>query len=68
MSSFTTPHYMYLFEMTNGKQKLTYGASPEDALAILEMRLTPEEMSLILRDQFKRIPQREMLKHIDNLG
>lgn len=68
MSSFTTPHYMYLFEMTNGKRKLAYGASPEDALAILEMRLTPEEMSLIRRDQFKRIPQREMLKHIDNLG
>lgn len=68
MSSFTTPHYMYLFEMTNGKQKLAYGASPEDALAILEMRLTPEEMSLILRDNFKRIPQREMLRHIDNLG
>ncbi|MBN2470475.1 MAG: hypothetical protein JXN59_07110 [Anaerolineae bacterium] len=59
---------MYLFEMTNGKQKLAYGASPEDALKILEMRLTPDEMSLILRDQFKRIPQREMLKHINNLG
>lgn len=68
MSSFTTPHYMYLFEMTTGKQKLAYGASPEDALAILEMRLTPEEMDLVQRDQFKRIPQREMLKHIDNLG
>lgn len=68
MSSFTTPHYMYLFEMKNGKQKLAYGASPEDALSILEMRLTAAEMDQILRDQYKRIPQREMLKHIGNLG
>jgi hypothetical protein len=68
VSSFTTPHYMYLFEMKNGKQKLAYGASPEDALDILSMRLTEEEMDQIIRDQFKRIPQRDMLKHIDNLG
>lgn len=31
MSSFSNPHYMYLFEMTNGKKKLGYGQSPEDA-------------------------------------
>lgn len=68
MSSFTTPHYMYLFEMTNGKQKLTYGASPEDALDILSLRLTEEEMSLIIRDQYQRIPQREMLNYVGNLG
>ncbi|MFC1959444.1 hypothetical protein ACFLYO_01920 [Chloroflexota bacterium] len=68
MSSFTSPHYMYLFEMTNGKQKLVYGANPEDALEILSMRLTEEEMALIIRDQYKRIPQREILQHIDNLG
>lgn len=68
MSSFTTPHHMYLFEMTNGKQKLAYGASPEDALDILAMRLTDTEMALIKRDEYKRIPQREMLKHISNLG
>ncbi len=68
MSSFTTPHYMYLFEMTNGKKKLAYGASPEDALDILSMRLTEEEMALIIRDRYQRIPQREMMKHLDNLG
>jgi hypothetical protein len=32
MSSFSNPHFMYLFEMTNGKKKLAYGQSPEDAL------------------------------------
>jgi len=35
MSSFSNPHYMYLFEMNNGKKKLAYGQSPEDALSIL---------------------------------
>jgi len=59
---------MYLFEMTNGKQKLTYGASPEDALEILSMRLTEEEMSLIIRDQYKKIAQRKMMDNVDNLG
>ena len=50
MSSFSNPHFMYLFEMTNGKQKLVYGQSPEDALDILSVRLTEEEMALIIRD------------------
>jgi len=68
MSSFTTPHYMYLFEMTNGKQKLAYGANPQDALDILSMRLTEEEMALIIRDRYQRVPQREMMKYIGNLG
>jgi hypothetical protein len=68
MSSFTTPHHMYLFEMTNGKQKLAYGANPADALDILRMRLTDSEMAQIVPDKFKRIPQREMFKFIDNLG
>ena len=35
MSSFSNPHYMYLFEMKSGKKKLAYGQSPEDALNIL---------------------------------
>ena len=40
MSSFSNPHFMYLFELKNGKKKLAYGESPEDALEILGMRLT----------------------------
>ena len=40
MSSFSNPHYMYLFDMTSGKKKLAYGESPEDALDILSVRLT----------------------------
>ncbi len=68
MSSFANPHHLYLFEMTNGKQKLAYGESPEDALAILQMRLPEREMALIVKDRCQRINQRELRKHIHNLG
>lgn len=68
MSSFSNPHYVYLFEMTNGKQKLCYGQSPEDALETLSFRLTPEEMALIIKDRYTRIRQRDLQKHIHNLG
>lgn len=68
MSSFSNPHYMYLFDMKNGKQKLAYGQTPEDALEILSIRLTKEEMDLIIPESYKKISQRKMQEHIDNLG
>lgn len=68
MSSFSNPHYMYLFEMKSGKQKLAYGQSPEDALDILRIRLTEEEMAEIIPDKYTRISQRKMQEHVDNLG
>ncbi len=68
MSSFSNPHYMYLFDMTNGKQKLAYGQSPEDALDILQVRLTKEEMKTIIPDKFIKISQRKMQQYVDNLG
>jgi len=68
VSSFSNPHYMYLFEMKNGKQKLAYGASPEDALDILRVRLSDEEMAQIIPDQYKKISQRKLQEHVDNLG
>ncbi len=68
MSSFSNPHYMYLFDMKNGKKKLAYGQNPQDALDILRIRLTEEEMAEILPDRYIRIRQRELQKHIDNLG
>jgi len=68
MSSFSNPHYMYLFEMKNGKQKLAYGQSPEDALDILRIRLSEEEMAEIIPDQYTRISQRKMQEYVDNLG
>lgn len=68
MSSFSNPHYMYLFEMKDGRTKLAYGGSAEDALEILSYRLTKEEMDLIIPDKYKKIRQRNMQDHIDNLG
>lgn len=68
MSSFSNPHYMYVFEMKNGKQKLAYGQSPEDALEILSVRLSPEEMAEIIRDKYTKISQRRLHEYVDNLG
>ena len=68
MSSFSNPHYMYLFEMRNGKQKLAYGESPEDALNILSVRLSDEEMAEIYSDKYVKISQRDLHQHIDRLG
>lgn len=68
MSSFSNPHYMYLFDLKNGKKKLAYGQTPEDALDILSVRLTQEEMDQIIPDQYIRIRQRDLQQHVDNLG
>jgi hypothetical protein len=68
MSSFSTPHFMYLFALKNGKRKLGYGQSPEDALEILSIRLTPEEMSQVNREDYVKINQRELQKYVGELG
>ena len=68
MSSFSNPHYMYLFEMKNGKKKLAYGRSPEDALEILSFRLPQEEMDEIFRDQHIKITQRKLQEYVHLLG
>ena len=68
MSSFSNPHFMYLFDLKNGKKKLAYGQSPEDALEILSKRLTSEEMAQIVREQYVKINQRKLQEHIHELG
>lgn len=68
MSSFSNPHYMYLFDMKNGKKKLAYGQSPQDALDILSLRLSEEEMSEIMRDKFIKISQRHLQEYMHMLG
>jgi hypothetical protein len=68
MSSFSNPHYMYLFDMKNGRQKLAYGQSPEDALDILRIRLSDEEMKEIIPDKFIKISQRKLQQYVHNLG
>ena len=59
---------MFLFQLKNGKRKLAYGASPENALEILSIRLSDEEMAEIMRDQYERISQRDIQKYIGELG
>ncbi|MFN2201353.1 MAG: hypothetical protein ACK2UO_09105 [Caldilineaceae bacterium] len=68
MSSFSNPHYMYLFSLRSGKKKLAYGESPEDALEILRVRLSEAEMAEILRDEYIRISQRDLQQHVGELG
>ena len=68
MSSFSSPHYMYLFEMQNGKKKLAYGQSPEDALDILRIRLSDAEMADIIPDEFIKINQRQLQQHVKDLA
>jgi len=55
MSSFSNPHYMYLFDLKNGKKKLAYGQSPEDALEILSYK-------------FVKIHQRQLQEYVHLLG
>jgi hypothetical protein len=68
MSSFSNPHYMYLFSLKNGKKRLAYGQSPQDALEILSYRLSAEEMDEILRDEYVKISQRKLQEYVDELG
>lgn len=68
MSSFSNPHHMYLFELKNGKQKLAYGESPEDAFEILRLRLSEAELAEILADRYIKINQRQLHDYIHNLG
>jgi hypothetical protein len=59
---------MYLFDLKNGKKKLAYGESPEDALEILRIRLTDEEMAEIITDSYVKISQRDLQKYVPLLG
>ncbi len=68
MSSFSNPHYMYLFDLKNGKKKLAYGQSPQDALEILSYRLTQEEMDQIIRDSYLKISQRKLQEYVHLLS
>ncbi len=68
MSSFNHPHYFYLFAMKNGRKKIGYGGSPEEAYENLKLRLTPKEMEQVVKDQRVRIAQRELQKYARELG
>jgi hypothetical protein len=64
MSSFQDAHYMYLFALKNGGRKLTYGKSAEDAYEVLALRLNPEELAEVIKDDYIRIHQRKMQEYV----
>lgn len=68
MSSFDKPHRMYLFKLKNGKKKLAYGESAQDALDILALRLNEQEMEQVIRDEYERINPRQLQKYVQELG
>lgn len=68
MSSFQNPHGMYLFDMRNGRKKLAYGQSPSDALDILRLRLSRDEMDQIIPTSCIKISQRRLQEYVDQLG
>lgn len=68
LPAFRPPHALYLFDMKDGKKKLGYGESPEDALEVLSMRLTDAEMGEIVRDEWVKVDQREMQLVVPSLG
>ena len=59
---------MYLFDMTNGKKKLAYGQSPQDALDILRLRLTDREMAEIVADRCTKVSPRRLQDYVELLG
>jgi hypothetical protein len=68
MGSFGNPHRIYLFDMKNGKKKLAYGQSPEDALEILSYRLPKEEMDEIIKDKCVQVNQQQLQEYVHFLG
>lgn len=58
----------FLFNMTTGKKKLAYGDDVEDAISILAMRLTPDEMKEIIFSEYTKVPQRDLQKIVHLLG
>ena len=70
MSSFSNPHFMFLFALKDkeGKRRLAYGQSPEDALLTLSYRLTKQEMDQIIEDDYVKIHQRQLQEYVHMLG
>lgn len=61
---------MYLFALKDkdGKRKLAYGQSPEDALEILSYRLSKEEMDEIVKDDYVKINPRKLQEYVEELA
>lgn len=62
------PSKFFLFNMTTGKKKLTYGSDPDDAYEILASRVTPEELSLVIKSEYVRVAHQDIQKVVQELG
>ena len=60
--------FFFLFDMTNGKKKLAYGDDPEDAYAVLALRLKPPEMALIIKERWVKVAHLDIQKVVGELG
>jgi hypothetical protein len=58
----------YLFSLHNGKKRMGYGPNVAEALSILRLRMTAEEMAEILPDAPVEIRQQDIRKYIHELG
>jgi len=58
----------FLFNMKNGKKKLAYGNDLQDALYVLSLRLSEEELDQVIKDEYVKIPQRDLQKIVSELG
>lgn len=58
----------FLFNMKNGKKKLSYGDNVDDAYEILSYRLSPEEMQEIIKEEYTKVLQQDLQKIAKDLG
>jgi anaerobic magnesium-protoporphyrin IX monomethyl ester cyclase len=61
-------HQFFVFTLKNGKKRIGWGTSPEDALKIMGYRLTEEELNEILPSDPIRISQTQVPDYIDQLA
>ena len=62
------PHALYLFELVNGRRRLAWGESPDDALSTLRLRLGDAALADVVPGRWIRVAQRELHANVDALG
>ena len=62
------PHHLYLFDTKNGKKKIAYGPTSEQAYKMLALRLTNEELNFVDSTRYIRIAQQTLSAHIQDLN
>lgn len=67
-STLHSGHRIYLFDRTDGGQKLAYGSSAADALETLRLRLPDDEVARLDAARARVIPQRDLRRHLDRLA